>query len=114
VIRFAERLSKTTQRGLGKDEQGCPTMRQFAVFAAQFADFVVTLRVLWDRVFGKDGGGCKVVINGEIGRIWRFGNIWGFWVNVRQGVWKLRQGVWKRNGWRMMAVMRELWCERTN
>jgi len=29
--------------GLGKDEQGCPTMRQFADFAAQFADFVVTL-----------------------------------------------------------------------
>ena len=31
--------------GLGKDEQGCPTMRQFADFAAQFADFVVTLHV---------------------------------------------------------------------
>jgi hypothetical protein len=30
--------------GLGKDEQGCPTMRQFADFAAQFADFVVTLQ----------------------------------------------------------------------
>jgi hypothetical protein len=44
VIRFAESLSKTTQKGLGKDEQGCPTMRQFAVFAAQFADFVVTLQ----------------------------------------------------------------------
>ena len=32
--------------GLGKDEQGCPTMRQFADFAAQFADFVVTLQML--------------------------------------------------------------------
>lgn len=70
--------------------------------------------ILWDRVFGKDGGGCKVVINGEIGRIWRFGRNSGYLGLARQGVWKLRQEVWKRYGWRMMAVMRELWCERTN
>jgi len=35
--------------GLGKDEQGCPTMRQFADFAAQFADFVVTLQKIHER-----------------------------------------------------------------